>query len=217
MAQQEEEGWPLGLQPVNVRVGLVRNRDFYVSTSFNTLLTGSLSSSTDSSSDLDTESTGSFFHDKSITLGSLMGVSSIVNLPRRSVRGRRPEVSGEKKISKPKTWCFSLCPTDSTDAETVNNNTLSLGHFLAVERRAAIEDRRNHFPLIYEPDELALAQPESEQNSLFVDDRVAPPDHSSPWFGSDIGERRQNRGLEHGNGGYGVPVLFSCMCGQEVH
>ncbi|KAK9169645.1 hypothetical protein Syun_001785 [Stephania yunnanensis] len=51
----QEEGWPLGLQPLNMRVGLVRTRDFSGSISFNTLITRSPSSSTDSSSDLDTE------------------------------------------------------------------------------------------------------------------------------------------------------------------
>lgn len=53
----QEEGWPLGLQPLNVRVGLAsRNPDYSGgSVSFNTILTGSPTSSTDSSSDLDTE------------------------------------------------------------------------------------------------------------------------------------------------------------------
>ncbi|KAA8543893.1 hypothetical protein F0562_021930 [Nyssa sinensis] len=209
MAQQEE-GWPLGLQPLNVRVGLVRNRDFSGSISFNTLLSGS--SSTDSSSDLDTESTGSFFHDTSTTLGSLMGVSSIVDLPRSSMRGRRPEHLVGKRSYKTKTWCFSLCPTNSTDAEIVKNNAPSLGQFLAVERRATDEDRRNYNPTIYGPDELALAQPDRESNSLFVNGRIAPP-QLDPWFGSDV-ERRQNRGLENGDG-YEVPVSFSCLCGQS--
>ncbi|KAK1428620.1 hypothetical protein QVD17_17459 [Tagetes erecta] len=36
-----------------------------------------------SSSDLDTESTGSFFHDRSITLGTLMGVATTFRLPSR--------------------------------------------------------------------------------------------------------------------------------------
>lgn len=50
------DGWPLGLQPLNVRVELVRNCDLNGSVSFNTLLTGSPTSSPDSSSsDLDTE------------------------------------------------------------------------------------------------------------------------------------------------------------------
>ena len=51
----QEEGWPLGLQPLNARIGLVRNRDFSGSVSFSTLLTASPSSSSISSSDLDTE------------------------------------------------------------------------------------------------------------------------------------------------------------------
>ncbi|XP_020523962.1 uncharacterized protein LOC18436065 isoform X2 [Amborella trichopoda] len=80
MAQQEE-GWPLGLQLSGMRVGLINNinRDLLESISSNTLITGSLSlsSSSISSSDLDTESSGSFFYDKSITLGSLIGVTTV--------------------------------------------------------------------------------------------------------------------------------------------
>ncbi|KAH0632311.1 hypothetical protein KY290_035733 [Solanum tuberosum] len=49
MAQQDE-GWPLGLQPLHVR-----NHGFNGSISFNTLITVSPSSSSHSSSDLDTE------------------------------------------------------------------------------------------------------------------------------------------------------------------
>ncbi|KAL5814514.1 hypothetical protein ACOSQ4_025155 [Xanthoceras sorbifolium] len=219
MAQQEE-GWPLGLQPLNVRVGLVGNHgDFSGSVSFNTLITGSPTSSTDSSSDLDTESTGSFFHDRSITLGSLIGVSSIFKLSKRSIRGRKPEAVKEKKSNKrSRTWLFSLCSRDRTDAENVNNNNPpSLGHFLAVERRAATNNgcRRNQSPNIYVPDELSLAYPNTEPNSLFVNGCIAPPPQSSPWHVSDD-EKRNNGGLEHGNG-CGVPVLFSCMCGQPSH
>ncbi|KAK3006485.1 hypothetical protein RJ639_015647 [Escallonia herrerae] len=206
---QQEEGWPLGLRPLNVRVDLGRNHDFSGSVSFNTLLTGSPSSSSDSSSDLDTESTGSFFHDKSITLGSLIGVSSIVQLSRRSGRGRRPEKFCSKKSYGSKTWCFCLCPRDSTDAEIATNNTASLGHFLAVERRVAQEHRRNPSPDIYGPDELALAQPDRGPNSLFVNGFIAPP-QSSLWSGSEI-ERRQRREFDHG---YGVPILFPCLCGE---
>lgn len=51
----QEDGWPLGLRPLNARVGLVRNRNFSGSVSFSTLLTDSPSPSTASSSDLDTE------------------------------------------------------------------------------------------------------------------------------------------------------------------
>lgn len=224
MAQQEE-GWPLGLQPLNARVGLPRNNggdNNLGSVSFNTLLTGSPTSSTDSSSDLDTESTGSFFHDKSITLGSLIGVSSIFELSKRSLRGRKAEavaVKEKKSGNKSRSWLFSFCPRDSTDAENVNiNNPPSLGHFLAVERRAANNGcRRNQSPNLYGPDDqMAMAQPSWESNSLFINGRIAPP-RASPCHASDA-ERRNNEGLEPEIGnGYGIPVFFSCMCGQSSH
>ncbi|KAF8397500.1 hypothetical protein HHK36_016417 [Tetracentron sinense] len=155
MAQQED-GWPLGLQLLNMRVGLVRNRDYSGSISFNTFLTGSPSSSTDSSSDLDSESTGSFFHDKSITLGSLIGASSILELPGRSARGRRAEALRGKKSYRSKTWFFSLCSKVSTNAESASNPP-SLSHFLEAERRAANGYRRNQSPIIYKANGLTQA------------------------------------------------------------
>ncbi|XP_043698547.1 uncharacterized protein At3g17950-like [Telopea speciosissima] len=210
MAQQED-GWPLGLQPLNVRVGLVRNRDYSGgSISFNTLLTGSLSSSTDSSSDLDTESTGSFFHDKSITLGNLIGVSNILELSERSVEGRRAQALRSKKSCKSKTWFFSLC---SRSDDSVNNHPPSLGHFLEAERRATNDHRRNQSPIIYEADEFARARNSSEPTSLFVDGRLAPPQsNSNPWFDSDA-SGTSHKSLENGYG-FCFPVLFSCMCAQ---
>ncbi|KAF8396776.1 hypothetical protein HHK36_018408 [Tetracentron sinense] len=164
MAQQvsasvlQEDRWPLGLQLLNMRVGLVRNRDFSGSISFNTLLTGSPSPSTDSSSDLDTESTGSFFHERSITLGSLIGVSSILETSGRAIRGRRAEALRAKKSYWSKSWFFSLCSKISTDAEIVNNPP-SLGHFLEAERRAANGYRVNQSPIICELDEFVPEYP----------------------------------------------------------
>jgi hypothetical protein len=158
------------------------------------------------------QSTGSFFHDKSITLGSLIGVSTILEFSRRSIRGRKTEPLKEKKqsSSKSRIWFFSLCLRDNStdDAKRVKNPS-SLGQFLAVERRAADDYRRNYQnPAITGPDEvLGLAQPFAEPNSLFVDGRIAPPQ-----TGSDM-ERRKDGGVEHGNG-VGVPLLCSCMCGQ---
>ncbi|KAL2899006.1 hypothetical protein RDABS01_007487 [Bienertia sinuspersici] len=216
MAAHQEEGWPLGLQPLNVRIGLGRTRDYFGSMSFNTtMLTGSPTSSTDSSSDLDTESTGSFFHDRSITLGSLIGVSSILELSRRSIRGRRPEPLKVKKPCKTKPWIFSLCSRDSIDVKsTTTTNTPSLGQFLAVERRTAnnTEQRRNQAHSLEVPDEISMAQPIPQPNSLFVDGHVAPPRSSSGVEGGQRGE------IDHeNNNGNGVPVLFSCMCGQDTH
>ncbi|GLT60165.1 hypothetical protein SLA2020_329440 [Shorea laevis] len=218
MAQQEE-GWPLGLHPVNVRVGLARNLHYSGSISFNTTLTASPSCSTDSSSDLDTESTGSFFHDASITLGSLIGVSSILELSRRSIRGRKAELSKEKKATnttnKSKFWLFSLCSRDSADAECMdmNNNLPSLGHFLAVERRASSECGRNHIssPTIFGPDELALAQPDTEPNSLFINGCVAPPQSASCHAADSDSRMNNTTGLKK------VLVLFSCMCAHPSH
>ncbi|XP_020203220.1 uncharacterized protein At3g17950 [Cajanus cajan] len=140
MAQQEE-GWPLGLRFLNSRIGLVRNGSG--SASFSTVLTASHTPSIDFSSDLDTESTGSFFHDKSITLGNLIGISNFLELSRRSTRGRMVEPSmNNKKIHKLKPWLFSLCSRLSTDAVS-GNDAPSLAHYLEAERRAASTFRRN--------------------------------------------------------------------------
>ncbi|XP_022765816.1 uncharacterized protein At3g17950-like [Durio zibethinus] len=142
----QEEGWPLGLQPLNARIGLVRNRDFSGSVSFSTLLTASPSSSSISSSDLDTESARSFFHDKSISLGSLVGISSLLELSRRSTRRKTTETSRDQKNNfKSRPWLFSFCSKLSTDAVDANKDQ-SLGHFLEVERRAANISRRNQIP-----------------------------------------------------------------------
>ncbi|KAL8129025.1 hypothetical protein V2J09_018180 [Rumex salicifolius] len=127
MAHQEE-GWPLGLQPLKLRTGSI---------SFSTMLTNSSSTfSTDFSSDLDTESTGSYSNERSITLGSLIGVSNILELSRRSMRrGRREEPLKSKKPYNCRTWLFSHCC--SRHCTDVIRNPPSLGHFLDVERRAA--------------------------------------------------------------------------------
>ncbi|XP_038904633.1 uncharacterized protein LOC120090965 isoform X4 [Benincasa hispida] len=106
MAQQKD-GWPLGLRLMNDR--MAENHDLSASVSFNTLRTHSPSSFTDSSSDLDTESTASFYHDKSITLGSLIGVSSIFELSQRSTEGNKVEILEDKKKYKSKP-CEQVAP-----------------------------------------------------------------------------------------------------------
>ncbi|CAN1142782.1 hypothetical protein LINPERPRIM_LOCUS26172 [Linum perenne] len=187
----QEEGWPLGLRPLNARVGLLRNPDFNGSISFSTtMLTRTPSSTTNSSSDLDTESTQSFFHDKSITLGSLLGFSGILALSRRSMRGRggsRSESFTREQHRnsnyKAKPWIFSLCSRLNTDAverrasssSSIANNNMSnppsLGHFLEVERRASS----------------AVSNGSNSSSKL----------------------------LEHDNG-YGSPLVLSCLCGQII-
>ncbi|XP_073037685.1 uncharacterized protein [Primulina eburnea] len=199
MAEQEE-GWPLGLQPL-------RNRELNASHSFNTLLTRSPLSSSDSSSDLDTLSTGSFFHDKSITLGTLIGISNILELSRRSARGRLPEPTiRNKKNYRSRTWFLSLCSRQNTDAVSMNT---SLGHFLETERRAAATNYRrpNPSPLAYGADDFAH---DSDSNPLFDGGRVAPP-QSGSW----ADERTLSRDLlSHASNEDGTPLLLSCLCGN---
>ncbi|CAI0472703.1 unnamed protein product [Linum tenue] len=250
----QEEGWPLGLRPLNARVGMLRNQDFNGSISFaTTMLTRSTSSTTDSSSDLDTESTGSFFHDKSITLGSLIGFSSILELSRRSTRGRGGRSSSlrEQQHSnnsyKPKPWIFSLCSrltTDAVNTNSTNNNSSnhppSLGHFLQVERRAAVacgnnsnastnsHDNGSVSPrtLVYGPNDfspIAESVGGSVMNSLFVGGEIAAPQVAEDDGGgrrrssnnNDTNSSSSSKLLGHGDG-YGPPLMLSCLCGQLI-
>ncbi|CAN0881596.1 Uncharacterized protein At3g17950 [Linum grandiflorum] len=144
-------------------------------------------SSSVSSSDLDTESTGSFFHDRSTTLGTLMGVTfpaaavslggsstqsapAAIDLNLTNSRKHRRVMRIKKKFhqatavaERRRNW-WSLC----RDAEA---RPASLGEFLEVERRygdAAFFD-----------DEDAAAAAETEGGTrgrpLFADGRVLPP------------------------------------------
>ncbi|KAL9267370.1 hypothetical protein AKJ16_DCAP26519, partial [Drosera capensis] len=207
-ASSREEDWPPGLRRWNVVIILERACDNLGSMSFNTMLTCSPTSSTASSSDLDTESTGSFFPDRSITLGSLMGASSILELSRRSLRGRRPEPSKVKRPPKSKTWkFFSLCSRNTTDAVD-NDNAPSLGRFLDVERRAVTDvgndSGRNQNPNLDTYNEIPSVEPIAETNTLFINCQIAPPPCSAP----------EAESCGSGANGHGIPVLCSFMCGQ---
>ncbi|KAK7286802.1 hypothetical protein RJT34_22058 [Clitoria ternatea] len=203
----QEEGWPLGLRLLNERIGLARNGDFSGSVSFSTMLTASPTHSTDSSSDLDTQSTGSFFRDKSITLGSLIGISSFLELSRRSTRGRMMEPSKEKnKNLKFRPWFFSLCSKLTTDAVVSVSGAPSLGHYLVAERRVARTYRRNHqCSTIYGPNNFSPVQ---HSNSLFVGGQVV---QSSSTSLAEDGARETNRGLEQKNA-CKAPIIFCCLC-----
>ncbi|RHN59140.1 hypothetical protein MtrunA17_Chr4g0010041 [Medicago truncatula] len=210
MAQQEE-GWPLGLGLLNARVGLVRNSEFSGSISFSrisTILSSSSIHSTDSSSYLDTESTGSLFHNKSITLGNLIGISSSFLELSRSSRGREMVPSNEnKKNHKLKPWLFSLCTKLTTDAVNPNHIRVpSLGQYLEAERRARSTYRRNQRAFILGHN---VCSPVQESNSLFAGSQVSLSSPAS--LGEDTG-RDTNRSLKQNNGN-GTPISFSSLCG----
>ncbi|XP_054784996.1 uncharacterized protein LOC129291567 isoform X5 [Prosopis cineraria] len=136
----QEEGWPFGL--LHGRIGLVQNdSDFSGS-----ILTASPTSFTHPSSDLESQSPGSLFHEKTITLGTLIGDSSLLELSQRLNRGRTvvdPTKDSNKKSHKMKPWLLSLCSKKTTDAVSVKDGP-SLGHYLEAERRAATSFRFNH-------------------------------------------------------------------------
>ncbi|XP_054790141.1 uncharacterized protein At3g17950-like [Prosopis cineraria] len=136
----QEEGWPFGL--LHGRIRLVQNdSDFSGS-----ILTASPTSFTHSTSDLESQSPGSLFHEKTITLGTLIGDSSLLELSQRSNRGRTvvdPTKDSNKKSHKMKPWLLSLCSKKTTDAVSVKDGP-SLGHYLEAERRAATSFRFNH-------------------------------------------------------------------------
>ncbi|ERN07829.1 hypothetical protein AMTRI_Chr08g162680 [Amborella trichopoda] len=228
MAQQEE-GWPLGLQLSGMRVGLINNinRDLLESISSNTLITGSLSlsSSSISSSDLDTESSGSFFYDKSITLGSLIGVTTVRDRTNRVVINRSKGHHSSKQTRKnptSKPW-FCLC-NRANDAEAAP----SLGHFLNIERRNSNFNRRERNLMGFIFEEFSVIQTGIEENSLFSEGRVAPPqivddgsrtrERNTRRLGSwlEIDDHRRPRReicRRNGNGvGYGVPRLCVWPC-----
>ncbi|CAD5330593.1 unnamed protein product [Arabidopsis thaliana] len=134
MAHQEE-GWPLGLRPVNARIGgLTRGTHHHHHHE---------------------QSMGSFFRDRSYTLGNLIGISSFLELSRRSNRTRNDQTGAARNHQHHKNlktyykpWIFSICSKLSTNATVIShnriineendgrNNVQSLGHFLMVERRA---------------------------------------------------------------------------------
>ncbi|XP_010937640.1 uncharacterized protein [Elaeis guineensis] len=217
MAQQGG-GWPLGLQPLNVRVGLIRNLDFSGSLSFTTLVSGSPSPSSITSSDLDTDSTASFFHDRSITLGSLIGITSIFELSRRSLkRSRKQDTTRGKNSQKNKTW-FSFC-IKARLKRVVAGNAPSLGHFLEVERRAGNAHRRDRGPLTYELDGLPEDQSNAEANSLLANGLIVPPQvdgNGALALVGDVKKSNSTRSLGHDDGCC-LALMFPCMGGRSGH
>eukprot|EP01018_Ginkgo_biloba_P013735 Gb_24412 [translate_table: standard] len=136
-------GWPLGLETVNLRVRILEIIRASESNSFR-LTTPSFSSL--SSSDLDTESTRSFFPDNSITLGTLIGIRPDhtamyhSNSGHAQIQTHMAQISCDsrrrKSCGRAKNWkSFMKCMHLDTKAD---DNTPSLGEFLEAQRQTGI-------------------------------------------------------------------------------
>ncbi|RZB95425.1 uncharacterized protein At3g17950-like [Glycine soja] len=134
-----------------------------------------------SSSDLDTESTGSFFHDRSTTLGTLMGVSFPAITFRASdphpnsatataaAGGPRRAADSKKKraiavAERRRRWWWLCRDGDARPA--------SLGEFLEVERRCG---DGAFYGTAAELEGMVMDPQSSHGRALFSDGRVLPP------------------------------------------
>lgn len=134
-----------------------------------------------SSSDLETESTGSFFYDKSITLGSLMGLKSDVGVSPRVVVRRQEIPSRESEApsrqnTRPKklrSW-WRLC-RDSDDHDCHRHINPSLEQFLEEERRTTGSNIGEGMYINIMYDEFTAGQNFTARNLLFSEDRILPP------------------------------------------
>ncbi|CAH1447012.1 unnamed protein product [Lactuca virosa] len=158
-----------------------------------------------SSSDLDTESTGSFFHDRSTTLGTLMGVTSAFPaITFRTPSQRRDRTPTITLGSTPNSRSFVGRRRRNNDTTAdlvaerrrkrvkrrnwwwlcsgVATKPSSLGEFLEVERRFGVE-------ALFDGDALMDLNLDDNRNNdgrmLFANGRVLPP----PTHSSDVDER----------------------------
>lgn len=140
-----------------------------------------------SSSDFDTESTGSFFHDRSTSLGTLMGVTTSntfrtpPTITRRSTpnnnnnnrnfvaRRRKKDKTADlvaerrrKRVVRRRNWWW-LCSGEASKPS-------SLGEFLEVERRFGVE-------ALFDGVNLGDHH-NNNGRMLFAEGRVLPPPHS---------------------------------------
>ncbi|WVZ15803.1 hypothetical protein V8G54_013369 [Vigna mungo] len=142
-----------------------------------------------SSSDLDTESTGSFFHDRSTTLGTLMGVNFPTITFRVPSQHRNPnsaaDVTGgaRRTAAAVKKKKRATIVSTSTAAERRrkwwqlcrdgDTRSASLGEFLEVERRFG--DGEFYGTAAELEGMVAGHQQRNGGRVLFVDGRVLPP------------------------------------------
>ncbi|MCD7454334.1 hypothetical protein HAX54_024346 [Datura stramonium] len=153
-----------------------------------------------SSSDLDTESTGSFFHDRSITLGTLMGVtfqaitfrapsmtqnrqssvesSAGAGSSRKTRKSKKSRVAAvaaaeeeERRHCRRRRW-WKLC-RDECDSKPA-----SLGDYLEVERRlgdGALDGGAAAAAAAAELEGVVIDAQPTNGRTLFADGRVLPP------------------------------------------
>ncbi|XP_038895169.1 uncharacterized protein At3g17950 [Benincasa hispida] len=139
-----------------------------------------------SSSDLDTESTGSFFHDRSTSLGTLMGVSFpaiTFRVPsqnrdqhtaataaagggsRKSKKTKRKTSTAPALVADRKRRWWRLCRDDGV-------KPASLGEFLEVERRFG---DGAFYGNAVDLEGVVATDQQRNGRSLFADGRVLPP------------------------------------------
>ncbi|MED6116987.1 hypothetical protein PIB30_105523, partial [Stylosanthes scabra] len=145
-----------------------------------------------------------------ITLGSLIGISSFLQLSRRSTTTTMEEPPSSNnirknhhKLMKPY-WLFSLCSKLNTDAVIVHSDAdaPSLGLYLEAERRTARNNqRRNQCQEIYVPNDFDTIQ---YSNSLFHGDQVAAV--QSPDSLDE--EEEATREWEQSNNRFGVKTFL---------
>ncbi|XP_058732410.1 uncharacterized protein At3g17950 [Vicia villosa] len=158
-----------------------------------------------SSSDLDTQSTGSFFHDRSTTLGTLIGLTfrapphntnspSAVEPSRRAVKSKRNINSNAADfvVSKRRRRWWNFCSHG-------DSRSASLGEFLEVERRFG---DAVFYETAAELEGLVVDSPQqrSSGRALFADGRILPP--------SDVEERSSTAGSLCGR----FPVSITGIC-----
>ncbi|XP_040381235.1 uncharacterized protein At3g17950-like [Oryza brachyantha] len=197
--------------------------------------------SSPSSSDLDTESTGSFFPDRSTTLGTLMGVSAFGGGQRRAARtpagaereraplaAQPPPEEEEEEGRRASRWrrrrsrrqrrgrslggsWWRLCRDDAGGPPT------SLGEFLDMERQLAGADFLCD-GVTSGADRETAAAASVQATALFEDGRVRPPQPQPPPAAEERGRWRLQRAAEGSSSASAssslarLPVLLTGIC-----
>ncbi|MCO5554800.1 hypothetical protein L7F22_008335 [Adiantum nelumboides] len=181
------DGWPLGLQQHPMRRGFHEAPVLFISTP---------SVTSESSSDLDTESTGSFFPERSHTLGSLIGINTNAQnqpLSRELVeahnsmmaeteRRRSTSAAGASGLLRGRTsWCSMLGCGGGSNPGALGMSP-SLAHLLEEERRSAGTQRQAGSSNLCEgggaQDGEVPALLMVDRNTLFDEQGILPPQPS---------------------------------------